>query len=78
MVRQASSAFPDLIAMKIGKDPIAIECKYRKHYISGEEKIAMEELYYDYGLVPMLAYKDQDKTIQLINMIATTTASSSC
>ena len=67
--KQASSAFPDLIAVKQCKAPIAVECKYRKQYLGPEEKQAMIELWADYGLDPFLAYKSSKDNLLIITSL---------
>jgi Holliday junction resolvase len=57
-IRQGSSRFPDIIAIKLGCDSLIIECKINK-YISKEEKNKLKDMSTKYGTV-MVAYRDID------------------
>jgi len=65
VVRQAASAFPDLIAIK-KNEACFIECKTNK-YISSKEKSALKKLSY-FGL-PYIAYpiKEKGKSVVIIS-----------
>ena len=89
VVRQASSTFPDLIAIPpveqkkrrcnflsgngrkiditVRPDHLvyAIECKYRKDYITPDEIIRLESLQKSHRIVAVLAYVNDDKSIGL-------------
>jgi len=54
-VRQAKSAFPDIIAVDVNCVWV-VECKYNG-YLSKSEKEALWELYARYGVIPIFASK---------------------
>lgn len=55
VIRQGKSAFPDLIAIK-SMQVVAIECKYRKKYLSKREKEEMIKIFEMFNIMPVLAY----------------------
>ena len=57
VVRQAASAFPDLVAISPQKDIYFIECK-NHNYLSSKEKEALLELAQKYHAKPIYAYKN--------------------
>lgn len=67
VVRQASSAFPDLLAEKKHRK-IAIECKTNKNDLKKQELEQLYSLYKNYRRYPYLAYKEKGK-IKLKDLI---------
>jgi Holliday junction resolvase len=62
VVRQACSAFPDLIAFSPGGFPVAIECKYNG-YLSPEERDKLYALEDAHHITPAMARKEGKKIL---------------
>jgi Holliday junction resolvase len=64
VVRQSASQFPDLIVFYPkdynGNKVLAVECK-QNGYLSQNEKVALQKLHSNYGLMPILASKIKGK-----------------
>lgn len=72
VVRQAKSAFPDLIAVFKG-NVYAIECKYNSA-LSRREREKLLELHRRHGMLPVLAWRQKGrKSIQITYIINTQT-----
>ena len=62
-IRQAASAFPDLIAISPLRTVYVIECKLKPEYLTRAEKNEMVSLAERLGGIPMLAYNLKGKVI---------------
>lgn len=66
VVRQAKSAFPDLLAINKGICH-AIECKVNK-YLSKKEKEGLAKLYKEHRIFPWLAYQKKEGRKSVIKL----------
>ena len=56
VIRQASSTFPDLIAVKTNGKIMAVECKTSKGGLSKKERNKLISLHSMYKMLPYVAY----------------------